>query len=170
VARVSVLEQISGVDAGAAAPRSSALWPVAIRMARAATAAEIPAAYGRPIGPSSEALVELLRAYVIAHIGRRLSTAEIVAVTRLSESTVRRALEAETGQHLAEFILNIKLDRARAWLSTNRESRNQMEIAAALGFSSAVAFGRSYRKRFGESMSVTRRRAVQMSGSSGVVD
>ena len=67
---------------------------------------------------------------------------------------------AETGVQLSGFILNIRLDQAHAWLSTNREARSQQQIAQALGYNSPAAFSRAYRRKFGEAMSETRRRAV----------
>lgn len=115
---------------------------------------------GRAAGPSREALINLIRSYVLAHIQRPIEVAELVAVTGVSVSTLRRAVEAEAGAYLVQFITDIKLDQARAWLSTNRESRSVAQIAAALGFVSTNAFARGYRKRFGESATETRRRAV----------
>lgn len=116
---------------------------------------------GRAAGPSREALINLIRSYVLAHIQRPIAVAELVAVTGVSASTLRRAVEAEAGAHLVQFITDIKLDQARAWLSTNRESRAVAKIAAVLGFVSTNAFGRSYRRRFGESATETRKRAVR---------
>ncbi len=115
----------------------------------------------RESGPRHEAIVAIVRCYVAAHIGRQIGLDEIIAATGVSGSTVRRAVLAETGAQLAQFILRIRLDQAHAWLSTNRESRRVAQIAAALGFASAVTFGRSYQRRFGESPTETRKRAVR---------
>jgi AraC-like DNA-binding protein len=68
-------------------------------------------------------------------------------------------------ESLPRFILNLRLDRARGLLLSNRESRAQGDLALALGFSSGPAFARQYLKRFGESVSATRRRAAECGGS-----
>jgi transcriptional regulator GlxA family with amidase domain len=104
-----------------------------------------------------------VRNFVVAHLGR-LEVADLVAATGVSESAVRRAVRAETGLQLTSLVANIRLDQAQAWLSTNRESRSQQQIAAALGFKSAAAFSRAYSRRFGETMSATRCRAVLLEG------
>jgi transcriptional regulator GlxA family with amidase domain len=114
-------------------------------------------------GPSGPLIVELVRCFVAAHIGHPLDATVLVNATAVSESTLRRAVHAETGMRLSGFILQIRLDQARAWLSTNREARSQEEIARALSYKSPAALARSYRQRFGESMSETRWRAVSSS-------
>lgn len=65
-----------------------------------------------------------------------------------------------TRQHATQRVADIRLDQARAWLLSNRELRSQTQIAAALGFASTTAFGRGYRRRFGETVGETRRRVV----------
>ncbi len=111
--------------------------------------------------PTATVIVDLARNFIMAHLGRRLTADDLVGATGVSESTLRRALHAQGGETLSQFMLAIRLDQARAWLATNRESRTQGEIAAALGFRSASAFGRAYRRRFGETMSQTRICAVR---------
>lgn len=111
--------------------------------------------------PTAAVIVDLARNFITAHLARRLSAEDLVSASGVSESTLRRALHARTGETLSQLIMTIRLDQAWAWLSTNRESRTQAEIAAALGFRAAGVFARAYRRRFGETMSQTRRRAVQ---------
>jgi transcriptional regulator GlxA family with amidase domain len=115
----------------------------------------------RPSVPASASLVKAVRSHVVEHIARPVGVMEIAAVTGVGVKAVRRAVEAEAGVRFGQFVIDIKLDAARGWLSTNRESRTLAQIAAALGFGSAKTFGRSYRKRFGESASETRRCAVR---------
>jgi transcriptional regulator GlxA family with amidase domain len=115
----------------------------------------------RSAGPSGEAIVSLVRNFVIAHLGRHLGPTVLAGAAGVSESTLRRAVHVQTGKPLGYLVMTIRLDRAHAWLSTNQESRNHQEIAAALGFKSAAAFSVAYRRRFGESMGATRQRAVQ---------
>ena len=140
--------------------RDGSAAPVADRRGPASRSSSASRRAMRAEGPARDAIVDLLRCYVVAHIARRLEIGELVALTGVSESTVRRAVYAETGDQLAQFIANIRLAQAHAWLSTNRESRSVTQIAAALGYDSAAAFSRGYRRRYGETMSQTRRRAV----------
>ena len=87
-------------------------------------------AYGRSAGPSPEVIVGRLRKFLAAHLDHRLDMAELAAAIGVSESTARRAVQAQTGERLARFVVNTRLDQARAWLLTNREARTQAEIAA----------------------------------------
>lgn len=112
-------------------------------------------------GPPADVIVELARTFIKAHIARDLGAARLAGATGVSESTLRRAVHAQTGLRLQQFVMRIRLDQAHAWLSTNRESRTQAQIASALGWRSAPAFGRAYAQRFGETMTETRRRAVR---------
>ncbi len=124
-----------------------------------------PSSYARPQQalrlPDDATIVMLARNFVAAHLSRRLGAKELVGATGVSLPTLRRALMAQTELGIASFIHQTRLDQAHTWLSSNRETRNQAEIAEALGFISSAAFSRSYRRRFGESMTETRKRAVQ---------
>ncbi len=128
--------------------------------AGAASCAAGPRSIGRRSAPARDALADLVRSYVLTHIERPITLAELVVITGVGERALRHAVAAETGVQLSQFMTNIRLGRARALLSTNRESRSVGQLAAALGFGSAPVFSRAYRKRFGEAVSETRRRAV----------
>lgn len=96
----------------------------------------------------------------VAHVRRPLESAEIIAASGVSASSARRAIMAKIGQQFTPFVLSIRLDLDRAWLSINRESRSVTQIAAALGCRTPVMLSRSYGRRFGESVSETRWRAT----------
>lgn len=113
-------------------------------------------------GPDSATITELARSFIAAHIARPLTCADLVAATGVSERDLRAALLEQAGLGPVGFVLMVRLDQARVWLSTNRESRNQAQIAAALGFRSSAVFGRAYSRRFGETMTQTRKRAVKV--------
>lgn len=119
-----------------------------------------PSARRTPRLPSDATIVTLARNFVTAHLSRPLGAEELVGATGVPLRALRRALMAQTGLGVASFIHRTRLERAYAWFSSNRETRCQGEIAAALGFVSPAAFSRSYRRRFGESVTETRRRAV----------
>ncbi len=126
------------------------------------------AADDRSSAPSRGALTTLLRDYVLVHMACSLRVSEVVAVLGVSERLLRRAVAAEHGVSLAQFITDIRLDQARDWLTSNREVRTQAELAGALGFGSSQSFARAYRQRFGETMSATRRSAVGAGAGAGV--
>ncbi len=114
-----------------------------------------------PAGPDNATITALAARFITAHAARPLTSADLVGATGVGERELRAALHRQTGLGLVGFMLMVRLDQARAWLSTNRESRSQAPIAAALGFSSSAVFGRAYSRRFGETMTQTRRLAVR---------
>jgi len=115
-----------------------------------------------PASPDVLSLVARARAFVLSHPENRIRGAELAEATRVSETTVRRALLAETGLPIRVFVLHLRLEMARAWLMSNRETRSQAEIASALGWRSGGAFARAYVRRFGETMTETRCRALRL--------
>ncbi|WP_165189851.1 helix-turn-helix domain-containing protein [Caulobacter soli] len=112
------------------------------------------------LGEAPSDIVDRVRRFVLANLGLKPRASAIVGALGVSESRLRRAVLAATGLTLGGLVLELKLLQARSWLSSNRESRSQGEIVAALGFASAASFSRAYGRRFGESMTATRRRAV----------
>ncbi len=113
---------------------------------------------------SQNEIVDRVRCFVLGHLDLKLEASAIVTAVGVSETRLRRVILIAAGMTLGGFVLELKLVQARTWLSSNRERRSQQQIAGALGFRSAASFSRAYGRRFGESMSATRRRAV-----SGVV-
>ncbi len=112
--------------------------------------------------PTPDVIVSLARNFVIAHIGRKVGAADLAGASGVSESTLRRAVYGETGLRLAAFVVHLKLDQARDWLSSNRESRSVTQLCRALGCATPAPFCRAYARKFGETMSATRQRAVQL--------
>ncbi|MCW6533645.1 helix-turn-helix transcriptional regulator [Sphingomonas lycopersici] len=155
--RIAVLPAAAPLGAGARSVRAEAVTLFSV--GRAAPVWD----FDRPATPGSRAvIVNFTRCYVRAHIARPITVAEVATILGLSEAALRRAIVKETGERFARFVLDLRLDQARAWLSTNRESRSIAQIAAALGYRSQTAFSRSYRHRFGEAMSETRKHAVKL--------
>jgi len=120
-------------------------------------------AYWRFDKPDHDALVACVRTLVVEKIDRKFGAAELAEAVGASESSLRRAILAETGLQLASFVMSVKLDRVHDWLSSDREVRSLARITAAVGLKSSNALSRAYRRRFGESMSETRCRAVNAS-------
>jgi len=113
-------------------------------------------------GSPAELIVELARIFLRAHLNRSLNVENLANAVGVGETTLRRAVRTVCGCQLTAFVNGMRLEQAHAWLSTDRESRTQAEIAAALGFRSSRSFAAAYRRRFGETMSETRRRAVSI--------
>jgi transcriptional regulator GlxA family with amidase domain len=109
---------------------------------------------------SQNEIVDRVSRFVQANLGLKSPASVIVKTVGVSESRLRRVILMAAGMTLGGFVLELKLLQARAWLSSNRESRSQREIIAALGLKSAASFSRAYGLRFSESMTATRRRAV----------
>jgi AraC-like DNA-binding protein len=150
------------------APASSGRAAEAVCLTLVATGdgAGRPAGKGRPCLTPAKAkhVAERAEQFAAAHLGRLIAP-DLAEAAGVSESTLRRALHAQTGQTVGQFLLATRLEQARDWLSSNRELRTQAEIVVALGFASSAVFGRAYARRFGESMTETRRRAVNASGA-----
>ncbi len=120
-----------------------------------------------PAGPSPEAIVALVRSFVVAHLARRLDATILAGAAGVGEQVLRHAVHVRTGLRLRQFVQDVRLDQARLWLSSDREWRSREQLAAALGFGSSAVFGRAYARRFGETMTQTRRRAVLAGESVG---
>lgn len=69
---------------------------------------------------------------------------------------LRRNVRDCTGTTLARLLQDVHLDRARSWLSSDRESRSIEQIARVCGFERSESFVRAYRRRFGETPTQTR--------------
>ncbi|WP_165187868.1 helix-turn-helix domain-containing protein [Caulobacter soli] len=109
---------------------------------------------------SQNEIVDRISRFVQANLGLKSPASVIVKAVGVSESRLRRVILMAAGMTLGGFVLELKLLQAHAWLSSNRELRSQREIIAALGLRSVASFSRAYGRRFGESMTATRRRAV----------
>ncbi len=92
-----------------------------------------------------------------AHDIERLATR--VAVT---PQTLRKGFRGSLGLTVAEFVAAARLDWARGRLSCGRESSPVAVIARRAGFADSSHFARGYARRFGETPSQTRMKAVRM--------
>ena len=100
-------------------------------------------------------------AYVRANHHRDCSPAALAAIAGVTERTLRERFRQCLGVSIAAFVQDVRLDWAYARLTTARESRSIHDLARAAGFNTAGAFSKSYLRRFGESATQTRARAVQ---------
>ncbi len=70
----------------------------------------------------------------------------------MSESTLLRQLKRLTGLTPVQYLVEVRLDRARQLLE-NRTHDSIAKVAAEAGYSDARAFSRSFKQRFGKSPS-----------------
>ena len=99
------------------------------------------------------------------NIGDSLSLSDLVRAARVSRSRFSALFHAETGQHPAEYLMRLRLDRSIRMLRDGRLSVT--DIAIALGFASSQHFASSFRKYFGLSPTVYRRQARAQDDRSG---
>nr|WP_218821430.1 AraC family transcriptional regulator [Sphingomonas laterariae] len=85
----------------------------------------------------------------------------LAAAVGVTGQTLRKGFRACLGMTVKEYIRAVRLAWARARLESVRESRSVAELAVAAGFADGPGFSRGYLRRYGESPSQTRARAVQ---------
>ena len=93
--------------------------------------------------------------------GRTIETTELAALVGVTAQTLRKGFRGTLNMSVKEYIQTVRLERARETLVSGRDSRTISEIANAVGFAGAAAFTRAYAKRFGETPSRARARAVR---------
>ncbi|WP_437813527.1 AraC family transcriptional regulator [Sorangium sp. So ce1078] len=93
--------------------------------------------------------------YIEAHRAEELSLETLAAVAAFSPFHFHRVFKSMTGENLREFIQRTRLETAANHL-TQRPRADILEIALENGFSSASAFARAFKERFGMSASAWR--------------
>lgn len=89
------------------------------------------------------------------------SSCEFVAERAgMTPKTLQRQALAYLGMTLSAFIRDARLTAAHHSLSTARDSRSVTQMAADYGFASGGSFTRTYARRYGETPTKTRTRAV----------
>ena len=93
-----------------------------------------------------------------------LDAERLAAAAGVTERTLRENFRAVLGQSVQAFIQEARLQWAHDRLASAKDPRPVEAFAAAAGFGSSGAFARAYQKKFGETPSVTRARAVRAAG------
>lgn len=99
--------------------------------------------------------VKRAEAYVHEHAGEHLTTKMLAAHANVSVRALFDGFYAFRNVTPAEFIRNVRLDKARADLQEG--SLNVSHIAAKWGFNNLSNFAANYKKRFGDTPADTRR-------------
>jgi AraC-like DNA-binding protein/effector-binding domain-containing protein len=95
-------------------------------------------------------------AYAASHLDEDVSLATLARQAGLSVFHLQRAFSTAAGETPKQFTLRLRLGRAAAMLLTREDSI--LEIALECGFQSHEVFCRAFRRRFGMSPSLYRRR------------
>ena len=97
-----------------------------------------------PVDPAwlSDALV-----YIDRNLTRPVSTADLVAHTGVSHTSIEKVFHRFFGMSAGQYILSVKMDAAQRLIGEGQLSGK--EIAARTGFSSPQYFCRTYRNFFG---------------------
>jgi len=89
--------------------------------------------------------------YINEKYSENISVRDIASVIALSPSHFSRIFKKETGLTPQEYLIRVRLDRAKSFLLRSRKSVT--EIALQCGFSSSAHFSSSFIKRFGKTPS-----------------
>jgi AraC-like DNA-binding protein len=124
----------------------------------------LPHNYSEWLAPESPrvnepAYVRRAEDYMQANAHRHISLADLAAVTGMSIRTLSAAFRTHRGSSPMEFLRDRRFDLARSRLLAAPPTVSVAEIALSCGFAHLGRFGITYRARFGESPSETRKRA-----------
>lgn len=141
------------MQTGSATPAPSPPWPVFFETPRAlagrvaTTTTPEPALHARA-GLSHRALARAY-AYIDAHLGERISLAELAAAAAVSRFHFARMFRVSTGTSPMDFLQRVRIEVAKAWLDAGRQ--RVADIAATLGYCDQSHFTRTFRRHTGVS-------------------
>ncbi len=98
-------------------------------------------------GLSIDDLILSVKNYIDQHYAEELSLEFLADQVHLSCSYLSKLFKKELGQNLSTYILNVRLDHAKALLRTT--DRKTYEIAESVGISDPVYFSRLFKKATG---------------------
>ena len=114
----------------------------------------------RPASHSSLNLVQRAEVLALADLDKPLHVATLAHTLAVSERTLRKAFQNTYGLSPCRHLRMLRLSRVRrALLSAHDQVVTVTKIATEFGFAELGRFSVEYRKVFGESPSVTLRRA-----------
>jgi AraC-like DNA-binding protein len=117
----------------------------------------------RPASHSSLNLVQRAEMLALADLDKPLHVATLAHALAVSERTLRKAFKNTYGLSPCRHLRMLRLSRVRrALLSAHDQVVTVTKIATEFGFAELGRFSVEYRKVFGESPSVTLRRASRL--------
>lgn len=103
--------------------------------------------------------IERIQKYIQSHIEDQLNLAGIAATVNYNESYVSRLFRQHTGMKISDYILQVRLSKAKQLLSSSDQSINA--IAESCGFDSIHYFSYTFKKNMGMTPSDYRRSMKQ---------
>jgi AraC-like DNA-binding protein len=110
----------------------------------------------RPADKHTAEKIQRAREYLNQHCKENIDIKDLAAKLGLSESRLRAVFKGETGVAPHQYLLNIRMNLARHWLTDSSLTIGQ--IAEELGFSSVFYFSRLFKNKVGCAPSVYRKR------------
>lgn len=109
-----------------------------------------------------------LEAWIEAHLYEPLTVGRLCAVAGVGERSLQKSFESRRGMSPMRFVVERRLATAQRLLMDAAGAHDVTSVAVRLGFGHIGRFAQLYRTAFGETPSLTRRRAVSdRSGCSG---
>jgi AraC-like DNA-binding protein len=140
----------------AASLHGAATWGPERFPLAAALMAALPPAEHDAARPPAQAVVNRAEAFMLACLGLDLDIADIAQAAGVTARTLERAFRRERRTTPVARLLALRLEHARDALVAARGSgRSVTAIAASVGLIQPGRFAVAYRRRFGESPSVT---------------
>jgi AraC-like DNA-binding protein len=103
----------------------------------------------RAAARTSNEAVRRAQELVESHLNRQMSLHDLARLTQCSVSTLRRQFHEALGMPPYEWILQVRMRRARRLLATT--TLRIKEVAAQIGFDDPFQFSRMFRQRIGRS-------------------
>jgi len=91
--------------------------------------------------------IENIVDYLSQHFGEKLTISALAQIAKKSESHFIRIFKKETGQSPMEFLMKVRLDKAKKLLRSG--TKNITEVSLQCGFSSTSHFSSSFTKHTG---------------------
>lgn len=104
-------------------------------------------ATGPPGLPDQSDRLTRMQTFILNHLQRPLTVAEVAHAADISESTAQRLFRLHTNRSLASWVLETRLATAKEALQTT--SKSVAEVAREVGVRDPAYFSRAFRRRYG---------------------
>ncbi len=105
----------------------------------------------RPERPISRLNIDIIDAYIEAHLERKISVAQLAGRVFLGESQFHALFKQQTGVTPYQYVLRKRLTKALAMIETGQRSLS--DVAQMAGFANQSAFTHAFSKHYGVSPS-----------------
>jgi AraC family transcriptional regulator len=98
--------------------------------------------------PRSRAVADAIR-YIEAHYAEEITLGDIAATVHLSSFHLSRLFKQVTGLSPRRYLIQVRVNSARALLSAGSGQRSLADVAAAVGFADQSHLTRHFKRQFG---------------------